>query len=55
LRRDTEQWARFSRRPRATTFLAAEARHTEFFRLSLDDVCRHCGDLQRYQIVQPLA
>ena len=32
-----------------TTFLAEEARHTEFFRRVLDEVCRQSGDLQRYQ------
>ena len=31
------------------TFLADEARHTEFFRRILDEVCRQSGDLQRYQ------
>ncbi len=32
-----------------TTFLADEAKHTEFFRRVLDEVCRQSGDLQRYQ------
>ena len=32
-----------------TTFLADEAKHTEFFRRILDEVCRQSGDLQRYQ------
>ncbi len=32
-----------------TTFLAEEARHTEFFRRILDEVCHQSGDLQRYQ------
>jgi len=32
-----------------TTFLADEAKHTEFFRRLLDEVCRQSGDLQRYQ------
>lgn len=32
-----------------TTFLAEEARHTEFFRRVLDEVCRQSGDPQRYQ------
>jgi ribonucleoside-diphosphate reductase beta chain len=32
-----------------TTFLSEEARHTEFFRRVLDEVCRQSGDLQRYQ------
>ena len=32
-----------------TTFLAEEAKHTEFFRRILEEVCRHSGDLQRYQ------
>lgn len=32
-----------------TTFLAEEAKHTEFFRRVLDEVCRQSGDLQRYQ------
>lgn len=32
-----------------TTFLAEEARHTEFFRRVLDEVCHQSGDLQRYQ------
>src|SRR5436853_188503 len=32
-----------------TTFLADEAKHTEFFRRVLDEICRQSGDLQRYQ------
>jgi len=32
-----------------TTFLAEEAKHTEFFRRILEEVCHHSGDLQRYQ------
>ncbi|HKW41055.1 MAG TPA: R2-like ligand-binding oxidase [Gemmatimonadales bacterium] len=32
-----------------TTFLAEEAKHTEFFRRVLDEVCHQSGDLQRYQ------
>ncbi|HVH69266.1 MAG TPA: R2-like ligand-binding oxidase [Gemmatimonadales bacterium] len=32
-----------------TTFLADEAKHTEFFRRILDEVCHQSGDLQRYQ------
>lgn len=32
-----------------TTFLAEEAKHTEFFRRILDEVCRQSGDLRRYQ------
>jgi ribonucleoside-diphosphate reductase beta chain len=32
-----------------TTFLVDEAKHTEFFRRVLDEVCRQSGDLQRYQ------
>jgi len=32
-----------------TIFLAEEARHTEFFRRVLDEVCHQSGDLQRYQ------
>src|SRR2546427_9539893 len=32
-----------------TTFLSEEARHTEFFRRVLDEVCHQSGDLQRYQ------
>ena len=32
-----------------TTFLSEEAKHTEFFRRILDEVCRQSGDLQRYQ------
>lgn len=32
-----------------TSFLAEEAKHTEFFRRVLDEVCRQSGDLQRYQ------
>jgi ribonucleoside-diphosphate reductase beta chain len=31
-----------------TTFLADEAKHTEFFRRILDEVCGHAGDLHRY-------
>ncbi len=31
-----------------TTFLADEAKHTEFFRRILDEVCGHSGDLHRY-------
>ncbi len=88
LRRDIEQWARFSVAERdvllrltvlfqaaeesmtrdllplimavvrearleeqlfLTTFLADEAKHTEFFRRVLDEICRQSGDLQRYQ------
>jgi len=32
-----------------TTFLSEEAKHTEFFRRILDEVCRQSGDLERYQ------
>jgi len=32
-----------------TTFLSEEAKHTEFFRRILDEVCRQSGDLDRYQ------
>lgn len=32
-----------------TTFLAEEAKHTEFFRRVLDEVCRQSGELTRYQ------
>jgi len=32
-----------------TTFLSDEAEHTEFFRRILQEVCRHSGDLLRYQ------
>lgn len=32
-----------------TTFLSEEAKHTEFFRRILDEVCRQSGDLARYQ------
>lgn len=32
-----------------TTFLAEEARHTEFFQRVLDEVCRQSGEPQRYQ------
>src|SRR5438445_8779772 len=32
-----------------TTFLSEEAKHTEFFRRVLDEVCHQSGDLQRYQ------
>jgi ribonucleoside-diphosphate reductase beta chain len=32
-----------------TTFLADEARHTEFFRRVLDEVCHQSGEPQRYQ------
>ncbi|HEX4627306.1 MAG TPA: R2-like ligand-binding oxidase [Gemmatimonadales bacterium] len=32
-----------------TAFLAEEAKHTEFFRRVLDEVCHQSGDLQRYQ------
>jgi ribonucleoside-diphosphate reductase beta chain len=32
-----------------TTFLSDEAEHTEFFRRILNEVCRHSGDLLRYQ------
>jgi ribonucleoside-diphosphate reductase beta chain len=32
-----------------TTFLSDEAKHTEFFRRILDEVCRQSGDLERYQ------
>src|SRR6266704_2248877 len=32
-----------------TTFLSEEAKHTEFFRRILDELCRQSGDLQRYQ------
>lgn len=32
-----------------TSFLAEEAKHTEFFRRILDEVCHQSGDLQRYQ------
>lgn len=32
-----------------TTFLADEAKHTEFFRRILDEVCGQSGDLLRYQ------
>src|SRR5437879_12494598 len=32
-----------------TTFLADEAKHTEFFRRVLDEECRQSGDRQRYQ------
>jgi ribonucleoside-diphosphate reductase beta chain len=31
-----------------TTFLADEAKHTDFFRRILDEVCGHSGDLHRY-------
>lgn len=31
-----------------TTFLSEEAKHTEFFRRILDEVCRQSGDLERY-------
>lgn len=32
-----------------TTFLSEEAKHTEFFRRILDEVCRQSGDLDRYR------
>ncbi|HEX2646080.1 MAG TPA: R2-like ligand-binding oxidase, partial [Candidatus Dormibacteraeota bacterium] len=32
-----------------TTFLAEEAKHTEFFRRVLDEVCRQSGELTRFQ------
>jgi len=32
-----------------TTFLAEEAKHTEFFRRILDEVCQQSGDYDRYQ------
>ncbi len=32
-----------------TTFLSEEAKHTEFFRRVLDEVCHQSGDLDRYQ------
>jgi len=32
-----------------TTFIADEAKHTEFFRRVLDEICAESGDLLRYQ------